>query len=80
MGSEVPYPGMVQAIHSVQVRTRGRWVTTPGIEVSGDVLITTGKLLKIAKIRGEEMREKEIEDPEVYLSALRSEEGQDIEG
>lgn len=75
MGSEVPYPGMVQAIHSVQVRTKGRWVTTPGIEVSGDVLITTGKRLKIAKIRGEEMREKEIEDPEVYLSALRSEKG-----
>lgn len=75
MGSEVPYPGMVEAIHSVQVRTKGRWVTTPGIEVNGDVLITAGKRLKIAKIRGEEMREKEIEDPEVYLSALRSKKG-----
>jgi len=75
MGSEVPYPGMVEAIHSVQVRAKGRWVTTPGIEVNGDVLITTGKRLKIAKIRGEEMREKEIEDPEIYLAALRSDKG-----
>lgn len=76
MGSEVRYPGMIQAVHSVQVRTKGRWVTTPGIEVSGDILITTGNRLKIAKIRGEEMREKEIEEPEVYLLALRSEKGQ----
>src|ERR1700749_2841878 len=75
MGSEVPYPGMVQAIHSVQVRAKGRWITTPGIEVNRDVLITYGTRLKIAKIRGEEMREKEIEDPAVYLAALRSEKG-----
>lgn len=70
MGSEVPYPGMIRASHSVEVRTKGRWVTIPGIEVNGDILITTGQRLKIAKIRGEEMRAREIENPELYIAAL----------
>jgi hypothetical protein len=70
MGSEVPYPGMIRASHSVEVRTKGRWVTIPGIEVNGDILVATGQRLKIAKIRGEEMRESEIEDPELYIAAL----------
>jgi hypothetical protein len=61
---------MIGTSHPVEVRTKGRWVTTPGIEVNGDVLITTGQRLKIAKIRGQEMREKDIEDPEVYIAAL----------
>jgi hypothetical protein len=71
MGSEVQYPGMIQTHHSVEVRTKGRWVKIPAIQVNGDTLISTGKHLRIAKIRGEEMREKAIEDPELYLDALR---------
>lgn len=67
---------MIQASHPVEVRTRGRWVTIPGIEVNGDTLITTGRRLKIAKIRGEEMLEKDIEDPDLYLAALTNGGGQ----
>src|SRR5260370_38737486 len=70
MGSGIPNPGMIRASHSVEVRTTGRWVTIPGIEVNGDLLITTGQRVKIAKIRGEEMREREIEDPELYIATL----------
>ena len=66
------YPGMIPTSHSVQVRTKGRWVKVPGIGINGDILIVTGTKLKIAKIRGEEMREREIEDPELYLAALRN--------
>ena len=66
------YPGMIQTSQSVQVRTKGRWVTVPAIEIDDDTLIVTGKKLKIAKIRGEEMREKEIEDPELYLTVLKN--------
>ncbi len=72
MGTEFPYTSMIHAVHSVEVRTKGRWVTIPGIEVNGDILITTGKRLKIAKIRGEEMREREIDTPEPYISALKN--------
>ena len=78
MGPVVRYAGLNQASHSVQVRTKGRWVTVPAIDVGGDTLIPAGKLIKIAKIRGEEMREREIEDPERYLAALRSGEGQSL--
>ena len=72
MASEGRYTGMIQRSHSVKVRTKGRWITVPGIGINGDILITDGKHLKIAKIRGEEMRETEIEDPELYLSVLRN--------
>ena len=58
---------MISANLSVDVRTKGRWVKTPAIVVDGDVLFASGKWLKIAKIRGDEMREREIEDPEHYL-------------
>jgi hypothetical protein len=56
---------------SVEVRTKGRWVTIPAIEVNGDTLITSGHRLKIARIRGEELREKQIEDPELYIAAIK---------
>ena len=76
MSSGVQYTGMSQASRTVEVRTKGRWVRIPALDVNGDTLITAGKRLKIAKVRGEEMREKEIEDPELYLSALKSDAGQ----
>lgn len=75
MGSECHYSGMPLTRHSVQERTKGRWVTISGIGVNGDILITTGSRLKVAKIRGEEMREREIDDPELYLAALRNDKG-----
>lgn len=65
---------MISANLSVDVRTKGRWVKTPAIVVDGDVLFASGKWLKIAKIRGDEMREREIEDPEHYLGALTKDE------
>lgn len=72
MGSESQYPMTSPVIRPVEVRAKGQWVKIPGIEVCGDTLIATGKRLKIARIRGEEMREKAIEDPEAYLAALRN--------
>ena len=71
MGSEAQYPGTIQTHHSVEVRTKGRWIKIPAIKVNEDTLIATGKKLKIARIRGEEMREKAIESPELYLEVLR---------
>src|SRR5579863_537500 len=71
--------GSVEALNSevteqrkpVEVRVKGRWVSVPVLEVNCDQLTTRGKWLKIARIRGEEMREEELENPEVYLSALK---------
>ena len=69
-GSYVLYLAMIRASHPVEVRVKGRWITIPAMEVFGDILIATGRQLKIARIRGEEMKENEVEAPERYIEAL----------
>src|SRR5580698_7976564 len=63
---------MIQSSQSVQVRIKGRWVTVPVMEVNGDKLITRGKWLRIAQVRGEEMMENELENPNIHLTALKN--------
>ncbi len=58
--------------HLIDVRIKGKWVSVPTIEVDGNILTARGKWLKIAQVRGEEMMESELEDPEIYLAALKS--------
>lgn len=62
---------MAASSHSVEVRIKGKWVAAPVMEVNGDKLLASGKWLKIARVRGEEMREKELGNPEHYLAALK---------
>ena len=62
---------MIQSSHSVEVRIKGQWVSVPVIIVNGNELTAKGKWVKIARIRGEEMMEKEVEDPEIYIAALK---------
>ena len=62
---------MKQSGSSVELRVKGKWVTVPALEVNGDKLTADGKWLKIARVRGEAMREKEVENPELYLAARR---------
>jgi hypothetical protein len=68
---EVKYTDMVRSSHSVEVRIKGRWVAVPVMRVNGNELTTKGKWLRIARIRGEEMMEKGVDDPEFYISALK---------
>ena len=56
---------------SIQIRVKGRWVAVPAAEVNGNKVIVKGKWLKIAVVRGEEMMEKELESPEVYVEKLK---------
>ncbi len=63
---------MDEASHSVEIRVRGRWIRIPALEVYGKELVSTGKWLRMARVRGEEMMEEDLEDPEVYCAALRS--------
>ena len=71
MGSDIQYPRVIHAHDSVEIRTKGRWVKIPAVHVNQDVLIATGEFLRIAKIRGEEMREKAIDAPGIYVEALK---------
>jgi hypothetical protein len=69
---EVVNPGLAHSGKSVEVRVKGQWVSVPVIEVKDDQLATRGKWIKIARVRGEEMKEKELEDPELYVAALKN--------
>jgi hypothetical protein len=70
---------MIVTKQSVEVRTKGRWVTIPGIGVDNDILIVSGKWMRIAKLRGEELREREIETPDRYLDALTNDKDKILE-
>lgn len=72
MGLEVEQTAMIQPSHWAEVRIKGRWVKVPVMVVNGDTLTARGKWLKIAHVRGEEMREDELENPELYLKALKN--------
>lgn len=61
---------MMPSTHSVEVRVKGRWVSVPALKVNGNELTARGSWLKIARVRGEEMMENELEDPEHYRMAL----------
>jgi Acetyltransferase (GNAT) domain len=54
----------------VEVRVRGQWIKVPSVEVHGTKVFVTGKWLRTAKVRGEEMMENELENPEAYIAKL----------
>lgn len=70
--AEVLYAGMIESSHSVEVRIKGQWVKVPVLKVNGHEITATGNRLKIARVRGEEMLEDELEDPELYRTALKN--------
>ncbi len=55
----------------VEIRVKGRWTTIPAVDVNGKKLIATGKWLRTATVRGEEMMEHELDNPEVYIEKLK---------
>ena len=57
--------------HSVEIRVKGNWIKVPAVDVNGNRLIATGKRLRTAKVRGEEMMEIELDDPESYIQKLK---------
>jgi Acetyltransferase (GNAT) domain len=54
----------------VEIRVRGRWITVPAVDVNDKKVFATGKWLRTAKVRGEEMMENELENPEAYIAKL----------
>jgi GNAT acetyltransferase-like protein len=59
--------------NSVEIRIRGRWIRIPALDVNGKKLIASGKWLRTAKVRSDDMMEKELENPEVYIEKLKGE-------
>ena len=58
--------------NSVEIRVKGRWVTVPTLEVNGNKLFASGGWISIARVRGDEMMEHDLENPELYIETLKS--------
>jgi hypothetical protein len=56
---------------TVEIRVRGRWVKVPALTVNGEAVIASGKWLRVARVRGEEMMEGELKRPEQYIELLK---------
>jgi ribosomal protein S18 acetylase RimI-like enzyme len=70
---------MIPSSHSVEVRIKGQWVQVPALRINGHEITANGSWLKIARVRGEEMMETELEDPELYRRALKDDTDQILE-
>lgn len=55
----------------IEIRVRGRWIRVPALDVNGTEVYATGKWLRTAKVRSEEMAENELENPEPFIARLR---------
>jgi hypothetical protein len=59
-------------IDQTELRVRGRALIVPSVQINGTTVITTGKWLKIASIRHEELLEGDsVADPELFVSQLK---------
>jgi len=55
----------------IEIRMGGRWTKVPALAVNGEKLFASGRWLKMAHVRAEEMMEKELENPELYIEKLK---------
>jgi hypothetical protein len=55
----------------MEISIKGKWVSVPTIEIGGASLVVSGKGVRIAEIHDEDWIEGEVEDPEVYIRALK---------
>lgn len=56
----------------VEISVRGKWVKVPSLAVNGNVIVVTGKWIKMAAIHDEEWAEMEADHPECYVEALKN--------
>ena len=60
-------------IGHTEIRVRGKGVIVPSVHIGGRTVITTGKWLKIAAVREEELIEGDtIVEPESFISRFKS--------
>jgi len=57
----------------VEIRIRGKSTKVPSVQIDGGTIVVTGKWLKIASVRDEELIEGEIvRDPQRFISELKT--------
>lgn len=61
---------MIHTYSTAEIRNKGKWISIPALQVGNTQVITTGRLLQLARVRSEEMMELELDNPMVYCKAL----------
>lgn len=56
---------------TVEMSVKGQWIRVPALQMGKCALISRGKWLKIATVLDEEWAETELENPDVYVQALK---------
>jgi hypothetical protein len=56
---------------TVEISTKGKWVTVPALEIDGNTIITRGRWIRMALIHDEEWIETDLERPELCVQTLR---------
>lgn len=76
MPLSLPVPENTQAMgdDTVEISTKGKWVRVPALDVSGKVIITSGRWIKLAFVHDEEWAERDLEYPELCLKKLKEHE------
>ena len=63
-----------EAMKSIEVSVKGKWVRVPALQVSGKTIVVRGRWIKVATVQSEEWLETELEDPEACVRELREQE------
>lgn len=63
---------LITGIESTDIRVKGKTATVPSVQIDGRTVVTTGKWLKVAVVRDEELVEGDtVADPEPFVSRLK---------
>jgi hypothetical protein len=76
-GSETPLDPKRETtrVGCTEIRVKGQATLVPTVEIDGKTVVTTGKWLKIAAIRDEELVEGDtVRDPELFVCCLKKSE------
>ena len=56
---------------TVEISTKGKWISVPALDVYGKVIIASGRWIKLAFVHDEEWAEQDLEDPELCVKMLK---------
>jgi hypothetical protein len=70
-GNTVPTPTISKRL--VEISVKGKWLQVPSLKVNENDCVVNGQWLKVAIVKDEEWLETEIEDPALFVTALKNE-------
>lgn len=57
---------------TIDVFNEGRWVKAPAADIDGNIVVVTGRAMKVAAVHDEEWLEHEVRNPETCIERLKT--------